>query len=278
MENILNDASKFECLGPAATADRTSTIETKLQNRLRELLNSEQLPKQVHDEVRPTGSQRPRMYGLPKTHKEGTPLRPILSMVGSSHHELAKWLASILQPVLEQFSTNCMKESFTFAQAMQDLRLEGKDVYLCSFDISSFNDTMYKQTDGVAMGSPLGPALANIFVGYHESKLFSCVQKPTIYFRYVDDTFAIFKQEGDVDDFLVTLNCLHPALTFTFEKEQDGKLPFLDILVERTELGFETSVYRKPTFSGQYIRWKSFSPRKRKTNLIATLVHRALTV
>ena len=108
MGNILNVALKFECLGPAATADRTATIKTKLQNRLRELLNSEQLPKQVYDEVRPTGSQRPRMYGLPKTHKEGTPLRPILSMVGSSHHELAKWLASILQPVLEQFSTNCI--------------------------------------------------------------------------------------------------------------------------------------------------------------------------
>ena len=243
-------------------------------------------------------------------------------MVGSSHHELAKWLASILQPVLEQFSTNCIKDSFTFAKTMQDLRLEGKDVYFCSFDISSlftnlplketigicaealykdpssippipqavfidlmesatssvefsFNDTMYKQTDGVAIGSPLGPALANIFVGYHESKLFSCVQKPTIYFRYVDD---IFKHDGDIDDFLVTLNRLHPALKSTFEKEHDGKLSFLDILVERTELGFETSVYRKPTFYGQYIRWESFSPRKRKTNLIATLVHRALMI
>ena len=150
MENILNDASKFECLGPAATADRTFTIETKLQNRLRELLNSEQLPKQVYDEVRPTGSQRPRMYGLPKTHKEGTPLRPILSMVGYYHHELAKWLASILQPVLEQFSTNCIKDSFTFAQTMQDLRLEGKDVYLCSFDISSlFTNVPLKETIGI---------------------------------------------------------------------------------------------------------------------------------
>ena len=142
----------------------------------------------------------------------------------------------------------------------------------------SFNDTLYKQTDGVAMGLPLGPALANIFVGYYESKVFSCVQKPTIYFRHVDDTFAIFKQEGDVDDFLVTLNRLPPALKFTFEKEHDGKLPFLDILVERTELGFETSVYRKHTFSGQYIGWESFSPGKQKTNLIATLVHRALMI
>ena len=76
------------------------------------------------------------------------------------------------------------------------------------------------------MGSPLGPALANIFDGYHESKLFSCVQKPTIYFRYVDDTFAIFKQEGDVDDFLVSLKRLHPALKFTFAKNMMAKIHF----------------------------------------------------
>ena len=35
----------------------------------------------------------------------------------------------------------------------------------------SFNNTTCKQTDGVAMGSPLGPALANIFVGYYEEKM-----------------------------------------------------------------------------------------------------------
>ena len=60
MGNILNAGSKFECLGPAATATRIATIETKLQNRLRELLNvGYSVPKQVYDEVRPTGSQRP---------------------------------------------------------------------------------------------------------------------------------------------------------------------------------------------------------------------------
>ena len=52
----------------------------------------------------------------------------------------------------------------------------------------------------------------------------------------------------------------------------------IDVLVERHDSEFLTSVYRKPTFTGQYLRWNSFSPQKRKINLIGTLVHRALMI
>ena len=142
----------------------------------------------------------------------------------------------------------------------------------------SFNDIMYKQTDGVAMDSPLGPALANIFVGFYEEKLFSQKSKPSTYFRYVDDTFAMFRNEEESDNFFKQLNCLHPSLKFTFEKEKNNCLPFLDVNVKRTTTGFEISVYRKPTFTKQYLRWESFSPTKQKTNLISTLVHRALMI
>ena len=47
---------------------------------------------------------------------------------------------------------------------------------------------------------------------------------------------------------------------------------------QRTDTGFETSVYQKPNFTGQYLRWESFSPLKRKVSLISTLVHRALMI
>ena len=123
-------------------------------------------------------------------------------------------LCTILQPVLDRYSTRCIEDSFTFAKTIQDLTTDSDQTFLCSFDISSlftniplgetiqicadslydsnltppimgkdvfiepmniattsvefsFNK-MYKQIDGVAMGSPLGPALANIFVGYQE--------------------------------------------------------------------------------------------------------------
>ena len=135
---------------------------------------------------------------------------------------------------------------------------------------------MYKQTDGVAMGSPLGPALANIFIGYYEEKLFSQMQKPPTYFRYADDMFAIFDHEAEADEFLTKLICLHPTLRFTFKKEKC--LLFLDVYIEKTDVDFETSIYQKPIFTGQYLRWESFSPLKHKISLISTLVHQALMI
>ena len=85
----------------------------------------------------PTGSQRPRMYGLPKIHKQDVPCRPILSMIGSAQHELAKFLAALLQPVLELYSNNCINGSFSFAEMIQLLKVNSNDSILCSFDICS---------------------------------------------------------------------------------------------------------------------------------------------
>ena len=128
------------------------------------------------------------------------------------------------------------------------------------------------------MGSPLGPALANIFVGYQEAKRFNIAKRPLVYFRYVDDTFAVFDNEEDCNTFLTHLNSLHPSLRFTYEKKSNHSLPFLDVLEERHDSEFLTSVYRKPPFTGRHLCWKSFSPQKRKINLISTLVHRAFMI
>ena len=65
----------------------------------------------------------------------------------------------------------------------------------------SFNNIMYRQIDGVAVGSPLGPALAHIFVGYYESKLFNKISKPTVYCRYVNETFPFFTKKLNSKNF-----------------------------------------------------------------------------
>ena len=90
----------------------------------------------------------------------------------------------------------------------------------------SFNNSMYKQTDGVVVGSLLGPTLDNIFVGYYKKKLFSQTQKPPTYSRYVDDTFAIFDHETEADKFLTKLKCILPSLRFTIEKRKENVYRF----------------------------------------------------
>ena len=89
----------------------------------------------------------------------------------------------------------------------------------------SFNETMYCQVDGFSMGSPLGPILTNIFVGFYEKLVFEMFPKPYIYLRYVDDTFTCFYSRNEALSFFKRLNKLYPSLTFTMDEEKDNKLP-----------------------------------------------------
>ena len=140
-----------------------------------------------------------------------------------------------------------------------------------------FNNDYYKQIDGVSMGSPLGPVLADIFLCHMETKwLNDCPDsfKPVHYQRYVDDIFLMFNAPAQVNDFLQFMNNRHDNIRFTIETEKDNKLPFLDILVSRGNGCINTNIYRKSTFSGVYSNFKSFIPPKYKANLVATLLYR----
>ena len=58
------------------------------------------------------------------------------------------------------------------------------------------------------MGSPLGPALANIFMGFYESKWLDeyILSKPNFYLRYVDEILAAFDNEQDSFKFFKFFN------------------------------------------------------------------------
>ena len=75
------------------------------------------------------------MYGLPKTHKNAVPLRPILAMTNSPHHKLTRWLAAVIEPIQKSISRFSLKDSFDYVN-----RLEGKNARNCfmvSFDVVS---------------------------------------------------------------------------------------------------------------------------------------------
>ncbi|XP_048519274.1 uncharacterized protein LOC125503262, partial [Dendroctonus ponderosae] len=113
-----------------------------------------------------------------------------------------------------------------------------------------WNSEFFEQTDGVAIGSPLSPVIANYFMKKIEKNaLDTAVRKPKCWFRYVDDTFVVWGHGlTELDCFLRHVNSINPKIQFTMEVEKDGRLPFLDVLVTRKANGkLAHTVYRKPT-------------------------------
>ena len=141
-----------------------------------------------------------------------------------------------------------------------------------------FGQEFYKQHDGVAMGSPLGPTLANVFLCYHEKIwLQNCPSefKLVIYRKYDDDTFLLFRSKHHIEKFRNYLNCQHKNIRFTSEIENENSISFLDIKICRDNNKFTTSVYHKLNFSGVFTNFGSFISKSYKYNLMLFLLHRA---
>ena len=185
---------------------------------------------------------------------------------------------------LEETINICVNGLFNNTDTVEGLsRRDFKELLTLAVSESYFvfNGKCYKQVDGVAMGSPLGPTLANAFLCYHEKNwLENCPLSfmPLHYRRYVDDIFVLFRSKEHVSLFKDYLSSRHPNINFSSEEESGNKMPFLDVSIERVNGHFATSVYRKPTFSGLYTNFVSFIPISYKIGLVSTLIFRCFSI
>ena len=142
-----------------------------------------------------------------------------------------------------------------------------------------FEDKFYRQKFGIAMGSPLSPVLANLFMEYIESELLPNISdKPVLWLRYVDDILFAWPDNLDFSQFFNQVNSLVPSIKFTCEWEQDDSIPFLDTTIHRLTSGFSFAIYRKPTHSNQFIHFFSWHPDHVKKGALHTLLLRAYRI
>ena len=117
----------------------------------------------------------------------------------------------------------------------QIIRPEMKELLtLCTKNVQfTFDNQVYQQNDGVAMGSPLGPVLAGIFMVELEKQIIPTLGNMVLNKkRFVEDTIGYFKN-GRIDIILSKLNSFHPNIQFTYEIQKENKLPFLVVLLIR---------------------------------------------
>jgi len=108
-------------------------------------------------------------------------------------------------------------------------------------------DGFFEQLEGAAMGSPLSPIVANLFMESFEKRALQTAEvRPRVWLRYVDDIFAVWSgSEQQLRRFHEHLNHQHPNIQFTTEEESNGKIAFLDVQVERYGNNVRSSVFRK---------------------------------
>lgn len=159
-------------------------------------------------------------------------------------------------------------------------RSEMKELLLlCTKNVHfSFDNEIYQQCDGVAMGSPLGPVIAGIFMVELERTLLPrLLTYMTPWKRYVDDTIATIKVTS-IDHVLKILNSFHKNIQFTYELETNNKISFLDVLLIRENNTLETTIYRKGTNTGVYLHWNSFAPKTWKRSTLRSILTRAYKI
>ena len=126
------------------------------------------------------------------------------------------------------------------------------------------------------MGSPLAPVLANIFMGFYESKWKNehNLKKNNFYLRYVDDIpLVAFQKEQDSLNFL---NYKHPNIKFTIEKQVKHFMTFLDVFISaihNQNLTLQTN--HKSTCTGLLLNFKSFISFSYTISLIKCLIDRS---
>ena len=208
----------------------------------------------------------------------------VVSLYTSIPHELGLtaidyWIDARSDLIPERFSKSFILEAVKFV-------LENNNFL--------FDNKMFRQISGTAMGTKFAPPYACLTMGYLEETILfpvtlkkyfnnqSCDYIKHNYLRYMDDGFIALPENINSEIFKNALNELHPAIKFTMEEgksisEHEESLHFLDIEIILTRgKEIHTDIYYKDTNPHDYLNFHSAHPTHIKNTIPFNLAKRVI--
>ena len=268
LSTMLNDTSTYKKLN----RDPSSALERKMNSLLLQLKRSEQIPDRLYQRLRSFSGVTPRIYGLPKVSFYTSPtyqlsrhlstlLTPLVRKSPSHVRNSRDFVNFITEQQLNQEVLVSFDVVSLFTNVPTDLavrvakeKLEQDDTlhertYLDLDNIISllelclnatylqFQQNVYQQIQGTAMGSPVSVTVANLVMEDIEERSLESFHTAILFWkRYVDDTCTAILPEL-LQEFHQHLNSIEPSIQFTCEVKEDGQLPFLDVLLSKEDDG-----------------------------------------
>lgn len=316
MERLIID-SKFESIKKCPLND----INKQVRSYVTHLHTSGAIDMRTKFKMMESNPILPQLYGLPKIHKQGSKMRPIVSNVQAPTYKIAKWLVDQFKEIGEPKSFQ-VTNSEDAAKRINGLNIDDDEVLL-SFDVESlfpsipmdyaldyleehlvskgvagtyldtlvsltemcmytnhfqFRGKYFKLSQGCAMGNPLSPFVANVFMAKVEAIFSENALFPRLWIRYVDDIFAVVKR-NKIRQLLHFINdSKWNSLKFTMELEENGRIPFLDLSIERSHNKISLGIFHKETATKRYITSSSCHPMQHKKAAFNSMVHRLINI
>ena len=120
----------------AIPSDPTMRLKNQLISMLKSIKAEGAIKEELYRRLYPTGAGSPKFYGLPKIHKIGMPLRPIVSSNGTVTYQTSKEVARILKPLVGR-SPHHIKNTQDFIDQIKGIHL-GQDQCMMSYDVNHF--------------------------------------------------------------------------------------------------------------------------------------------
>jgi hypothetical protein len=339
---VITKADKGNCTILLHEKDYVDKVNDILNTGDFEILNKDPTPKFV-DEVRDilknsktlfgknayyfykqNNPQPPRLYGLPKVHKQNTPVRPVVSYISAPCYKLARSAIQIFNKMGNFKPLFTIKNTLELIEKIKNTSVPN-NAKLISFDVVSlftsvpidelklafddhldslvlnpvqknelkhliftcldqnyfkFQQQIYRQKQGLAMGSPLSPLMADFFMNHLEKTItkLPLFKNLLFYFRYVDDILGLWVgTERQLDQFLTEINNINKSIKFTMEFG-DKTINFLDININILNNKLDFDIYRKETYTDNLIHNTSKHHPSQKLSVFHSLLHRLLNV